>query len=136
MNRMTNQEIFDKVADHLIKQGRKSIRENTSRYCMYRGADGTMCAVGCLIPDELYSADMEDLTADDLIKKFPNTKKIFNPRSTNLLLDLQDVHDSCRVITNKQFDMEDLIERLLTIRKDHHMRTPPAIKNYLEKNKN
>lgn len=57
---MTKQEIFDKVAVHLLTQKEPSLDEKGD--CMYRGADGSaMCAVGCLIPDELYSDEMEDV---------------------------------------------------------------------------
>jgi hypothetical protein len=61
---MTAQEIFDRVATHLLKQGRKSISarmdDDGGILCAYRGADGTRCAVGCLIPDEHYDAGIED----------------------------------------------------------------------------
>lgn len=52
---MTQQEIYNKVKAHLLKQGRRSqfaAEEGKSGECAYRGPDGTMCAVGCLIPDE------------------------------------------------------------------------------------
>jgi hypothetical protein len=48
---MTHQEIFDKVAAHLIKQGRQSALGGG---CVYRGPDNTSCAIGCLIPDSAY----------------------------------------------------------------------------------
>ena len=56
----TKQETFDTVAKHLLTQNAKA--ENTDEYgslCAYRAADGKRCAAGCLIPDELYSEDME-----------------------------------------------------------------------------
>lgn len=53
---MTNQEIFDIVAAHLIKQNRRSMRDDC---CMYRGDNGDMCAVGCLIKDEFYTPKLE-----------------------------------------------------------------------------
>jgi hypothetical protein len=56
---MDRQAIFDRVATHLLTQGRKSLRDNR---CMYRGDDGTACAIGCLIPDEKYSTRFEGLT--------------------------------------------------------------------------
>jgi len=49
---MTHQEIFDKVATHLIKQGRQSATEVGG--CVYRGPNNTSCAIGCLIPDNAY----------------------------------------------------------------------------------
>ena len=54
---MTGQEIFDSVLAHLRKQGDASL--NASGKCAYRGEGGTACAVGCLIPDELYDPRIE-----------------------------------------------------------------------------
>lgn len=53
---MTDQEIFDKVARAIKAQGRGS---SSGGYCRYRGPDGTKCAAGHLIPDEMYSPSME-----------------------------------------------------------------------------
>lgn len=58
MAQMTAQEIFDKVATHLLKQGRKA-EATTNGSCKYRTDDGLKCAAGCLIPDEEYSVSFE-----------------------------------------------------------------------------
>jgi hypothetical protein len=50
------QALFNHVATHLIKQGRRSVRNGQ---CAYRGNDGTRCAAGCLIDDAQYTAEME-----------------------------------------------------------------------------
>jgi len=55
---MDLQQIFDKSASHLLKQGVRSMREYT-KWCAYRGQDGLMCAVGCLINDHAYSQSLE-----------------------------------------------------------------------------
>ena len=65
---MTLQEQFDKMVNHLRKQGERSI--NDSDGCMYRGNNGLMCAVGCLIPDDIYTVDMEGQPADYVINKY------------------------------------------------------------------
>ena len=62
---MTAQEIFDKVVKHLLTQGRKSIHEKT-RTCMYRNTNGDMCAVGALLPDELYHPLFESMAVERL----------------------------------------------------------------------
>lgn len=49
---MNEQEIFDKVVNHIRKQGHPAVENGT---CAYRTEDGSMCAVGCLITDEVYS---------------------------------------------------------------------------------
>lgn len=59
---MTNQELFDKVATHLLKQGRRSVRANGE--CAYRGKDGLRCAIGVLIPDDKYGRGLEGLSSD------------------------------------------------------------------------
>ncbi len=59
---MNRQEIFDRVATHLLTQGGKSwlVRYSSGGgECAYRGEKGLKCAAGILIPDELYTADME-----------------------------------------------------------------------------
>lgn len=54
---MDKQQIFEKVCDGLHSQGwRRSERETQ---CMYRGPEGRRCAVGWLIPDDIYKTAME-----------------------------------------------------------------------------
>jgi hypothetical protein len=45
------QEIFDKVARHLLKQNAQA-KTSDGYGCMYRTVDGLACAVGCLLTDE------------------------------------------------------------------------------------
>lgn len=59
---MTNQEMFDTVAAHLLAQGKRSA---VGLFCKYRGPAGSKCALGCLIPDARYSAHLEGQTAED-----------------------------------------------------------------------
>jgi hypothetical protein len=53
---MNKQQTFNKVVRHLRRQGRATDSKGT---CMYRTPNGRSCAVGCLIPDELYHESME-----------------------------------------------------------------------------
>lgn len=50
MRNMTQQEVFDRVSAHLLKQMTRSSYEST---CLYFGPQGANCAVGCLLPPEL-----------------------------------------------------------------------------------
>ena len=65
---LTKQEAFDRMVAHLREQKAFSIRKldladgETIPGCAYRGEGGVKCAVGCLIPDELYSFEMENST--------------------------------------------------------------------------
>lgn len=66
---MDRQAIFNTVKAHLLAQGRKAEREGYDGYpgCVYRADNGDKCAVGCLIPDDLYSPKMEGTKARQLI---------------------------------------------------------------------
>ena len=46
---MNRQEVFDKVAIHLLTQNAKAL--NSGGLCVYKTPNGLRCAVGCLIPD-------------------------------------------------------------------------------------
>lgn len=98
---MNKQEIFDKVAAHLLKQKVAAVGEHGS--CRYRGMNGTSCAVGCLIPDEHYKEDMEGYSVNVVIEQpAPERATLFSSvlkasgideENFKLLLDLQFVHD-------------------------------------------
>lgn len=57
---MTNQEAFEKVANHLLTQMEPSVGPAG---CRYRANNGLKCAIGCLIPDDKYYQDLEGLGA-------------------------------------------------------------------------
>lgn len=61
----TAQQVFDQVAEHLLRQGKISGRGNIR--CYYRGDDGLMCAAGCLISDGEYSSELEGHVWQDLV---------------------------------------------------------------------
>lgn len=63
IEKLNLQQVFDKVATHLLTQGQKSTDDNGS--CTYRGKNNTTCAVGCLIPDSRYYEYLEGRTAVD-----------------------------------------------------------------------
>ena len=92
------QEVFDKMVGHLRKQNAKSEDEEGGA-CLYRGPNGLKCAVGCLIPDELYHYGLEGCSVNEGrvnatlskvldIKDFENYSKVFN-----LLQNVQHIHD-------------------------------------------
>jgi hypothetical protein len=59
---MNEQDIFNKVAAHLLKQNKASmiIGAHSFPLCKYRSFDGLKCAIGCLIPDEDYDPAIDD----------------------------------------------------------------------------
>ena len=115
---INRQEIFDKAMAQIRSQGCKSIL-STDTICSYRGVsdDGvpTKCAIGALIPDELYHPNLEgrSLTVflsifrtrvfQDLIdpQEYPHQyaglTALFaewsEPETADFLCDLQRVHD-------------------------------------------
>lgn len=54
---MTRQQIFNKVATHLLTQNKRAVGPDGG--CQYRTHDGLRCAVGALIPDGMYDIGME-----------------------------------------------------------------------------
>ena len=97
---MTDQETIDRSAAHLLKQGGRSIDRNGN--CRYRGDNGEMCAIGCLIPDEDYSLGMEGRSVLSLMEiqsdfsrhsDCSKTMKRIGLTNESLLSDIQQVHD-------------------------------------------
>lgn len=89
------QEVFTKVCNHLLKQGKRCTAKN-SKVCVYRNAKGRQCAVGCLIKDEYYSPALEGANVEAppvrsaLYYSGVNTADVNMRR---LLGDLQLLHD-------------------------------------------
>lgn len=90
---MTKQEIYDTVCAHLAQQKRRAF-ENGS--CRYRTSDGLKCAIGCLIPDDLYDPRMDDPAVNigvvSLLDLFP-LDPIFGDVSELFLASIQNAHD-------------------------------------------
>lgn len=111
------QEVFDIVVTHLITQ-RRPAYTGLSGCCMYRAPDGLRCAVGALIPDNLYDPEFEGDTADCVIQKLFDKDLADWREHKELLLALQEVHDECFVISRGTFSIRDLRNRLLDVAED------------------
>lgn len=87
---LTDQEVFDKIVGHLRRQNSKSLSGLIGGTCKYRGANGKMCAVGCLIPDNQYTRGLEFLAPDH-----DELRDILSQFTLNfpLLKTLQSIHD-------------------------------------------
>ena len=72
---LNRQEVFNTVYTKLREQGKRSIvrLKNMPPHCMYRGEGGTRRAIGHLIPDELYS---EELEGQAIKTSYHTTKKV------------------------------------------------------------
>lgn len=97
---LSKQEVFDKVARHLILQNAQSVKKYSDGdgvmsppACAYRGEGGLKCAAGCLIPDELYSRDMEGTMFSLIWESDNRLQELFNFSTSVLVTDLQILHD-------------------------------------------
>ena len=88
---MTAQEIFDRVACHLLAQADKAQEYGI---CKYVDSSGLQCAIGCLIPPG-HEAMASDSFVCELVESFPDLP--FAGASIDLLRALQRVHDSSEV---------------------------------------
>ena len=88
---MTNQEAFDRICEHLIRQGRPAVGDDG--LCAYRGEGGTACAIGGILPDELYRPGIEGSNIRGLIECRPDVAKYFAGVDADLLARLQNAHD-------------------------------------------
>ncbi len=99
MTKLTNQQVFDLAATHLLTQNERSVDydpqdDRGSGKCMYRGVGGLKCAIGALIPDELYTPQIENTPVDVLINRSPKVKELFAGIHRMLLCALQRCHDN------------------------------------------
>ena len=64
------QEVFSKIVRLQRQQGCAAITEDEEEgdACVLRDDKGGKCAVGCLIPDENYRAEMEELSVSDCLR--------------------------------------------------------------------
>lgn len=93
---MTKREIFDHVKEHLLTQNAKSAEEDGS--CRYRGPFNRMCAIGCLIPENLYSETMEGCSVSGLFQDSPELRHILlSGDHMAMLVGLQRIHDDGNV---------------------------------------
>lgn len=90
---MKDIEIFEKVKTHLLSQKLRST--NAAGVCMYRGDGGRMCAAGCLIKDEFYKPELENISASSAIIHFAITQSIgdYSTTADALVSALQGMHD-------------------------------------------
>lgn len=80
----TEQEVFDIIKSHLLRQNQRSLDKGN---CKYRHGD-LRCAAGVLIPDECYDISFENLVWTALVQE-----KDFPSQHSNLISSLQVIHD-------------------------------------------
>lgn len=102
---MNRQQVYDKVRQHLLKQGAKSVDGFS---CVYRSDNGMKCAIGALIPDWLYDKldkEGQAVEGEDVIAllqepeiqalfDFEPNEDIEDGPMSSLLTSLQSIHDT------------------------------------------
>lgn len=102
---MKMQALFDRMVNALTLQNAVSVSNNgRTSNCMYRGDNGNKCAVGHLIPDHMYSRDMDTgMSVSTLLSNFPELQDYLladdlpYEGSVNFLADMQCTHDQAPV---------------------------------------
>jgi hypothetical protein len=98
---MTPQEIFDTVAKHLFAQGERAGIQlededgdvGVGFSCRYRAPGGRSCAVGKLIPDDVYTHVMEGTSAEGICEMYTDVLPAWMSDNIGLLIKLQIAHD-------------------------------------------
>ncbi len=100
---MTEEEVFETAARHLLTQNEKSRAEfhdcappdQQSPACLYRGPRDLKCAAGPFIPDEFYKPEMEgEVWAGN--DKSLLSRGLVPDKHANLIRQLQIIHDANR----------------------------------------
>jgi hypothetical protein len=98
------QEIIQKVAQHLLTQ--HAVSEDESGSCRLRGTDGRKCAIGSLVADEHYCAELERVgisyyrgAKDGALLRALKASGVDASDSgvIELLIELEEVHDEAAV---------------------------------------
>jgi hypothetical protein len=97
--KMTKQETFNIVVEHLRKQNAKAL--NSIGKCVYLAPDGKMCAAGVLIPKEDYKPEFDSdgstfYNAHGLTT-LGEILECQEGHDLDLVTDLQMIHDSSNV---------------------------------------
>lgn len=88
---LTEQEIFNRVWDEFVTQGKPLSVRLGGMQCQYRGQGGNKCAFGIFIPDDKYSLGMEGKSASRVIEDWDLQE--FRPFK-GILNQLQVIHDT------------------------------------------
>lgn len=98
---MGPQDVLCTVLRHLRQQGRRAA--DSRGQCYYRTPEGLRCAIGCRIPDERYTPEIEGVRFSPAHGDFPCENRAIKAEyllpdvactAYSLLADLQDFHDS------------------------------------------
>lgn len=115
---MTIQQAYEKIRTHFSQPGAQYGYNEESGECQYRSPENHPCAVGVLIPDELYEQigpwDIEgkgvrDLAKLDELRDLVNGDTPMGQFKLEFLTSVQRLHDNCAI---EHHPMEEFIRRL------------------------
>lgn len=117
---MNKQEIFEKVCRHLATQNARSVGDSGD--CAYRGENGTMCAVGCLISDECYNESLEGYTVcrSDVNEALYRSGVELDEDIYRTLEALQELHDGQNYYVNNNIVYDRLYNIAVTYQLEYH----------------
>lgn len=136
------QKIFNKVATHLLKQNEKAL--NCHDACQYRGDGGTSCALGCLIPDDLYAKRLEGHSIrgsvlDDFDSKFLDEEDIPDPEFKKIVYratGAKSVHDfvflACLQSLHDNDEPNEWADELKGLARRYKLKMPSTLKKAKE----
>lgn len=137
---MTNQEALNRVVDWFIVQGNPPAADGRDG-CCYRTPDHRRCAIGCLIPDEVYIDDIEGMSALAVISGNPSlprwNDKTAPVRQSLAGLDpefaeeMQSAHDGWSHTCGVAF-LPYFAPKLADVARDYELEIPPALALLLE----
>jgi len=147
MDKFTRQTAFETAVKGLYAQGAIAIENNSS--CKFRATNGNRCAVGMLMPDEVYSEQMEDEWLPTIFEDFKEFRNLFVENELPLdkmtsscyitkessiaffLMDLQQsLHDNFHLTHN---DIDSISYREWLFEKAHYFAEKHNLKNVVVK---
>jgi hypothetical protein len=84
--------------------------------CLYRAPNGGRCAIGCLIPNELYNPEMEGSAITALYGFNDTIDALFKDADIDFLMRAQDAHD-------ESHDIPTFLAKLDAVARKHHLET-------------
>jgi hypothetical protein len=92
---LTRQQLFDNAWNWFVVEKKERSYNKYTRTCLYRGPNGTKCAIGVSIPDNKYDPGMENRGIRGIMSNYePNLGRVFDKNDLDFLAELQQVHDN------------------------------------------
>ena len=111
---MTTQEAYEQIRHWFAVEAIAFGYDHDARECVYRGGHEVdspiRCAVGCLIPDELYTGEMESHWVESVFREWPSVGDHFDGVDTGFLSDAQRDHDE--MARQGASTLDDFVEQL------------------------